>query len=42
MYFGLILSISLPMIGASTPENTAVGASISADWVGVRPRTVWK
>ena len=42
MNFGLILSISRPMTGARAPEKTAVGASIRADSVGVRPRTVWK
>ena len=39
---GFTRSMSLPTMGASPPESSAIGTSMSADCVGVRPRTVWK
>ena len=42
MNFGLTRSMTLPTTGASPPEISAIGTIISADWVGVRPRTIWK
>ncbi len=42
MNFGLTRSMSLPASGASPPERSAIGTIISADWVGVSPRTIWK
>ena len=42
MNFGLTRSMIRPTTGASPPEISAIGTIISADWVGVRPRTIWK
>ena len=41
MNFGLTRSMILPTTGARPPEITAIGTIISADCVGVRPRTTW-
>src|SRR5215467_6713470 len=40
MVRGLILSVSAPVIGAKTISRSAIGTSISADWIGEKPRTI--
>ena len=40
-HFGFTRSVSRPMIGAMINVAIAIGASISADWVGCIPRAIW-